>query len=163
MKSTDRESNMGFEIERKFRVSRRDFLDGLTGERLVQGYLSHEVRATVRVRIQGDRAWLTVKGENRGAVRREFEYPMPVDDARVMLDELCPAGVIDKTRYRLPLGDHVWEVDVFHGDNRGLVVAEIELETENEAFQRPDWLGDEVTADPRYYNSALSRTPYAFW
>lgn len=154
---------MGLEIERKFRVKRRDFLDGCTGERLIQGYLSHEVHATVRVRIHGDRAWLTIKGENRGAVRREFEYAVPVRDARTMLEELCPAGIIDKTRYRLPVGDHVWEVDVFHGDNHGLWVAEIELDAEDEPFHKPDWLGDEVTHDPRYYNSALSRTPYVLW
>lgn len=157
------DSNMGVEIERKFRVTRDDFLDGLSGERLIQGYLSHEIRGTVRVRLQGDRAWLTIKGETRGATRREFEYPIPVDDARVLLDEMCPAGVIDKTRYRLPLDGHTWEVDVFHGDNRGLVIAEIELNHEHEDFTRPDWLGEEVTDDPRYYNSALSRTPYALW
>lgn len=154
---------MGIEIERKFRVRDCGFLDGLSGERLVQGYLAHEARATVRVRLQGEQAWLTVKGRNHGARRREFEYPVPAGDARVMLDELCPEGIIDKTRYRIPAGRHVWEVDVFHGDNRGLIVAEIELEDEQETFPHPPWLGDEVTDDPRYYNSALSRRPYVLW
>lgn len=154
---------MGIEIERKFTVRHRAFLDGLSGERLTQGYLSHAVHATVRVRIQGQTAWLTVKGQNQGARRLEFEYSVPVDDARQMLRQLCPAGVIDKTRYRLPIGQHVWEVDVFHGDNQGLIVAEIELTDDNEPFEHPDWLGDEVTDDPRYYNSALSQTPYSHW
>ncbi len=154
---------MGIEIERKFTVRQRAFLDGLSGERLMQGYLSHAVHATVRVRIQGEAAWLTIKGQNQGARRLEFEYPVPLDDAGQMLRQLCPAGVIDKTRYRLPAGRHVWEVDVFHGDNEGLIVAEIELTDDDEPFERPDWLGDEVTDDPRYYNSALSQTPYCRW
>lgn len=154
---------MGIEIERKFLVKERAFLSELSGERLVQGYLSHQIGATVRIRIQGEHAWLTIKGKNRGAVRSEFEYPVPLEDARAMLAELCEAGVIDKTRYRIPHGDHLWEVDVFHGDNHGLVVAEIELADEAQSFHRPAWLGEEVTSDPRYYNSALSRTPYVHW
>jgi CYTH domain-containing protein len=154
---------MGVEIERKFLVRDRGILTGLQGQRLVQGYLSHTPRATVRLRLQGERAWLTLKGENRGAWRREFEYPLPIDDARIMLDEMCPGGVIDKTRYRVPDQHRVWEVDVFHGDNQGLIVAELELTREDESFPRPAWLGEEVTADPRYYNSALSQTPYVLW
>ncbi|GAA5136361.1 CYTH domain-containing protein [Alloalcanivorax gelatiniphagus] len=155
---------MGLEIERKFRVTGTDFLAGRHGERLVQGYLSHDQHATVRVRIQGDRAWLTLKGETRGARRSEFEYPIPVDDALAILAEMCAEGVIDKTRYRLPAGDGLeWEVDVFHGDNDGLVVAEIELSHEDQPIPRPDWLAEEVTDDPRYYNSALSRRPYGRW
>ncbi|ASK33519.1 CYTH domain-containing protein [Alloalcanivorax mobilis] len=154
---------MGVEIERKFLVTDQTFLDPLPGERLVQGYLSHQPRATVRVRIHGEQAWLTLKGENNGARRREFEYPVPVDDARTLLAEMCGAGVIDKTRYRVPCDGLVWEVDVFHGDNQGLVVAELELEHEDQPFQRPAWLGDEVTDDARYYNSALSQMPYVRW
>ena len=154
---------MAVEIERKFLVKGTDFLDGLDGERLVQGYLSHARQATVRVRVRDDQAWLTIKGETHGARRSEFEYPIPADDAHAMLEEMCPEGVIDKTRYRLPLDGHVWEVDVFHGDNDGLVVAEIELEHEEQPFSRPAWLGEEVTADPRYFNSALSRLPYGRW
>ncbi|KAF0803027.1 hypothetical protein A6D6_03838 [Alcanivorax xiamenensis] len=151
---------MGIEIERKFRVRDSAFLDGRDGERLTQGYLSHDKRATVRVRIKGEQAWLTIKGETHGASRSEFEYPIPPDDARAMLDELCGEGVIDKTRYLVPHQGHTWEVDVFHGDNQGLIIAELELDHEDQPFPHPDWLGDEVTGDPRYYNSALSKTPY---
>lgn len=154
---------MGVEIERKFLVRDRHFLEGLQGERLVQAYLSHDPRATVRVRIHDQDAWLTVKGKNHGAVRSEFEYPIPASDARAMIDEMCPSGVIDKTRYRLPQGELTWEVDVFHGDNQGLIVAELELTRQDQAFSRPAWLGDEVTADPRYFNSSLSRRPYGLW
>jgi len=154
---------MAVEIERKFRITGIDFLTSFEGERLTQGYLSHDPRATVRLRLQGAQAWLTVKGETRGATRSEFEYPIPAADARAMLEEMCPSGVIDKTRYRVPVGDHIWEVDVFHGDNDGLVVAEVELEHEDQPFQRPPWLGEDVTDDPRYYNSALSRSPYGQW
>ena len=154
---------MAVEIERKFRTKGVDFLANQEGERLTQGYLSHDPRATVRLRVQGDRAWLTIKGKTHGASRSEFEYPIPTADAHAMLEEMCPEGVIDKTRYRIRVGEHVWEVDQFHGDNRGLVVAEVELDSEDQPFERPPWLGEEVTDDPRYYNSALSRTPYGQW
>ena len=154
---------MAVEIERKFRTNGVDFLANQEGERLIQGYLSHDPRATVRLRVQGDRAWLTIKGKTHGASRSEFEYPIPTADAHAMLEEMCPQGVIDKTRYRIRVGEHVWEVDEFHGDNRGLVVAEVELDSEDQPFERPPWLGEEVTGDPRYYNSALSRTPYVQW
>ena len=154
---------MAVEIERKFRTKGVDFLANQEGERLTQGYLSHDPRATVRLRVQGDRAWLTIKGKTQGASRTEFEYPIPTADAHAMLEEMCPEGVIDKTRYRIKVGEHVWEVDEFHGDNQGLVVAEVELDSEDQPFERPPWLGEEVTDDPRYYNSALSRTPYGQW
>jgi len=154
---------MAVEIERKFRTKGVDFLANQEGERLTQGYLSHDPRATVRLRVQGDRAWLTIKGKTHGASRSEFENPIPTADAHAMLEEMCPQGVIDKTRYRIQVGEHVWEVDEFHGDNQGLVVAEVELDSEDQPFERPPWLGEEVTDDPRYYNSALSRTPYGQW
>ena len=154
---------MAVEIERKFRTKGVDFLANQEGERLTQGYLSHDPRATVRLRVQGDHAWLTVKGKTHGASRSEFEYPIPTADAHAMLEEMCPQGVLDKTRYRIQVGEHVWEVDEFHGDNQGLVVAEVELDSEDQPFERPPWLGEEVTDDPRYYNSALSRTPYGQW
>ena len=154
---------MAVEIERKFRTKGVDFLANQEGERLTQGYLSHDPRATVRLRVQGDNAWLTIKGKTHGASRSEFEYPIPTADAHAMLEEMCPQGVIDKTRYRIQVGEHVWEVDEFHGDNQGLVVAEVELDSEDQPFERPPWLGEEVTDDPRYYNSALSRTPYGQW
>ncbi|MED5388989.1 MAG: CYTH domain-containing protein [Pseudomonadota bacterium] len=154
---------MAKEIERKFLVNTPGIVDSLPGERLTQGYLSHDKNATVRIRIAGEQAWLTIKGKTVGATRSEFEYPVPVADAQQMLHELCGAGVIDKTRYRLPQGPLCWEIDVFHGDNAGLVVAEIELPDETTPFDRPDWLGDEVTGDPRYYNSALSTLPFCDW
>ena len=154
---------MAQEIERKFLINDPRIVDSLAGERLTQGYLSHDKNATVRVRIAGTRGWLTIKGKTVGATRSEFEYPVPEQDARQMLDELCGAGVIDKTRYRLPQGALCWEIDVFHGDNDGLIVAEIELPSEDTPFDKPDWLGEEVTGDPRYYNSALSSTPFNQW
>jgi len=154
---------MAQEIERKFLIKDPGIVDALAGERLTQGYLSHDKNATVRVRIAGTTGWLTIKGKTVGATRSEFEYPVPEEDARQMLDELCNAGVIDKTRYRLPQGELCWEIDVFHGDNDGLIVAEIELPSEDTPFDRPAWLGEEVTGDPRYYNSALSTNPYTQW
>ncbi|EKF73900.1 hypothetical protein A11A3_11102 [Alcanivorax hongdengensis A-11-3] len=154
---------MAREIERKFLVNDSTIIDGLDGQRLTQGYLSHDKHATVRVRIAGDRAWLTLKGKTEGHSRLEFEYPVPVSDARQMLEALCRQGVIDKTRYRLPQGELCWEIDVFHGDNAGLVVAEIELPDEDTDFARPTWLGEEVSHDPRYFNSALSSHPYRHW
>ncbi len=153
---------MGVEIERKFLVRDTAMLAGQAGEYLSQGYLSHTPEATVRVRIAGERAFLTVKGRNEGARRAEFEYPVPVDDARDML-ALCPAGRIEKTRYRLPVAAFVWEVDVFHGDNDGLVVAEVELPDEQAPLTLPAWAGEEVTDDPRYFNSALSQRPFRDW
>ncbi len=154
---------MALEIERKFLVRDTGIIDTLPGERLTQGYLSHDKNATVRVRIAGDNAWLTIKGKTEGATRSEFEYTIPVGEARTMLDELCGQGVIDKTRYRLPQGELCWEIDVFHGDNDGLTVAEIELPSEDTDFDKPAWLGDEVTGEVRYYNSALSTLPYKDW
>jgi adenylate cyclase len=154
---------MAVEIERKFLVIDTDFLASATGTRMSQGYLSHQPEATVRVRIQDESAWLTIKGKSRGATRSEFEYPIPVADARAMLEEMCSAGRIDKTRYCIDVPPHTWEVDVFEGDNQGLVVAEIELQAEDESFQRPEWLGDEVTHDERYFNSYLSRHPWRHW
>lgn len=154
---------MGTEIERKFLVRDTAFLAGAAGTRLCQGYLSTRPEATVRVRIQDEQAWLTVKGRSSGATRSEFEYPIPTKDARAMLDEMCPDGRIEKTRYHIDVPPHIWEVDVFEGDNAGLVVAEIELDDENEDFQRPDWLGEEVTHDERYFNSYLSCHPFREW
>lgn len=153
---------MAIEIERKFLVRDLDFLAGHDGVRIAQGYLSTTPDSTVRVRLSGNDAWLTIKGRSTGATRLEFEYPVPASDAQQLL-ALCQAGRIDKTRYKVPVGAHVWDVDVFHGDNDGLVVAEVELGDEQEAFVRPAWLGDEVTDDPRYFNSALSERPFSRW
>jgi adenylate cyclase len=148
------------EIERKFRV-RPGWQPTGSGTRLEQGYLCLEPARTVRVRRADGQAWLTIKGRSVGARRAEFEYPIPVADAEAML-ALCAAR-IEKTRYRLPHGRHVFEVDVFAGRNAGLILAEVELGHEDERFERPDWLGTEVTADPRYFNSALATHPYSDW
>ena len=146
---------MGVEIERKFRVRAGWRPDG-AGEEIAQGYLSSVPERTVRVRLRGGRGYLTVKGKNGGADaarRAEFEYEIPAADARALL-ALAEPGVIEKERFLVPAADgHTWEVDIFHGENEGLVVAEIELGAEDEPFARPDWLADEVTGDARYYNS----------
>ena len=156
---------MGVEIERKFRVRAGWRPDG-AGEEIAQGYLCSVPERTVRVRLRGGRGYLTVKGKNGGADaarRAEFEYEIPAADARALL-ALAEPGVIEKERCLVPVADgHTWEVDVFHGENEGLVVAEIELGAEDETFARPDWLADEVTGDARYYNSSLARTPYRLW
>ena len=154
---------MPVEIERKFLLADGSWRDVAgRGVRMSQGYLSKQHGRTVRVRVAGEQAWLTIKGASEGISRAEFEYPLPVDEA-VQLLELCEPSVIDKTRYEIPFGGHVWEVDVFHGENEGLVVAEIELADENERFEMPPWVGAEVSDDRRYANSVLSVTPFRDW
>lgn len=152
------------EIERKFLV-RNDGWRAATEKsaRFRQGYLNNETRCSVRVRISGDRAWLNLKSVTLGAQRHEFEYEIPLADADQMLDILARKPLIEKTRHYIPAGSHTWEIDVFEGDNAGLVVAEIELESPDEAFEKPDWVGEEVTFDPRYYNTRLSTHPYKDW
>jgi adenylate cyclase len=154
---------MATEIERKFLVRGDAWKAQGTPERYRQGYLRTAGSATVRVRVAGERGFLTIKGPTRGMTRSEFEYPIPLADARALLDSLCERPQIEKLRYRIPLGAHTWEVDEFLGDNAGLVVAEIELGSEDEPFDRPAWLGEEVTADPRYRNAALAQRPYRTW
>lgn len=153
---------MGVEIERKFLVAGGEWRLGATGIRYAQGYLSRGSGRTVRVRIAGNEAFLTVKGPVSGITRQEFEYPIPVEDAKVMLS-LCDGPVIEKLRFRIPHEGHVWEVDEFLGDNSGLVVAEVELSGEEETPSLPLWVGPEVTGDPRYYNSNLVIHPYREW
>jgi adenylate cyclase len=131
--------------------------------RIVQGYLTDSKDATVRVRIKGDRAFLTIKGATRGVTRSEFEYPIPVEDAEEMLGGLSVSPPIDKVRYRVRSGGHVWDLDAFAGENEGLVMAEIELSAENESFEMPSWAGEEVSGDPRYYNASLARHPFKRW
>lgn len=161
---------MGIEIERKFLVSG----DGwrATAREVVpmaQGYLndlaildSGAMKASVRVRIAGDSAYLNLKSRELGHTRQEFDYPIPVEDARALM-ALCTGGAIDKRRHYVEHQGHLWEVDEFLGDNAGLVVAELELERADEAYARPDWLGREVTDVARYYNLALATRPYARW
>lgn len=154
---------MGREIERKFLVKGGFEKAALGCVHVVQGYLSSDPQRIVRVRLKGEKGYLTVKGP--GALNRfEWEKEISVDEAEALLS-LAEPGIVDKTRYLVPAGDgrHTWEVDVFHGDNEGLVVAEIELSSEDDPFDRPDWLGEEVTGDPRYYNSSLRAHPYKEW
>jgi adenylate cyclase len=155
---------MAVEIERKFLVrdgSWRTATDA--GIAIRQGYLSTDPGRVVRVRLAGDRGALTVKGPTNAATRLEFEYAIPAADAGRMLDDLCVPPLLEKTRYRIRCGRHVWEIDEFFGDNAGLVVAEIELTDAGEAFERPGWVGDEVTGDPRYFNSNLVAAPFSTW
>jgi len=155
---------MANEIERKFLVKGNFKADAVDSLRITQGYLSSVPERTVRVRIKGDRGYLTIKGigNESGASRYEWEQEIPVSDVKELL-ELCEPGVIDKTRYHVNSGVHMFEVDEFYGDNEGLTVAEVELESEDEAFQKPSWLGDEVTGEVRYYNSMLMKTPFSEW
>jgi adenylate cyclase len=154
---------MGQEIERKFLVLSDAWRAGAQGTVYRQGYLSADKERTVRVRRLGDEARLTVKGVSRGATRAEFEYPLPVGDADAMLDNLCLQPIIEKIRYKIPFASFVWEVDEFRGKNAGLIVAEIELPAEDTSFERPDWVGKEVTSDIRYFNSNLVERPFSDW
>lgn len=156
---------MAVEIERKFLVEGRAFEQQASEKtHMIQGYLSSVPERSVRVRIAGHEAFLTIKGKSSasGATRFEWEREIDVTDARQLL-AIAEPGVIDKTRHLVPVGAHVFEVDVFHGDNLGLVMAEVELGDENEDFDRPEWLGEEVTGDPDYYNAGLSRKPFTTW
>ena len=154
---------MAQEIERKFLVAGDAWRALAEGVVYRQGYLSTVADRTVRVRSVGAKGYLTVKGITVGATRTEFEYEIPLADADVMLDELCIRPLIEKTRHKIALDGLVWEVDVFAGDNHGLVVAEVELAREDQAFRLPDWIGEEVTDDPRYYNANLVAHPYKAW
>jgi adenylate cyclase len=153
---------MGQEIEHKFRVDVSRWRPQDEGVVIRQGYLSAEKDRVVRIRTAGPKAYLTIKGPGHVS-RAEFEYEIPLADAVAILDDLCLPGAIEKTRYRQEFGGHIWEIDVFHGDNEGLVVAEIELEHEGEVFERPDWALDEVSEDPRYFNASLSNAPFKTW
>ena len=153
---------MGKEIERKFLVC-GDGYRCVPGTTYRQGYLSSVKERVVRVRTAGDKGFLTIKGINVGVVRSEFEYEIPFDDACALLDAICERPLIEKTRHKVPCAGLTWEVDEFHGDNDGLVVAEVELADENQAFEKPSWVGEEVSGDPRYFNSNLLKNPYRNW
>lgn len=152
---------MAIEIERKFLVTGDGWRQG-EGIALAQGYLNRDKARTVRVRIAQDKAFLTIKGPTRGASRAEFEYEIPRDDAEQLLG-LSEGPVVEKRRHVIAHGGLTWEVDEFLGENRGLVVAEIELQFETQAFDKPEWVGEEVTEDPRYFNSNLAAHPYSRW
>jgi adenylate cyclase len=154
---------MAQEIERKFLVGSNAWRSGARGLRVRQGYLSSVRERTVRVRVSGDQATLTIKGPPEGLTRPEFEYPIPLADAEALLDQLCERPLIDKVRWSVEYAGMRWEIDEFEGENAGLVVAELELADERQDFERPPWIGREVSDDARYQNASLIRHPYSQW
>jgi adenylate cyclase len=155
---------MATEIERKFLLVSDDWRhDADSGTRFRQGYLIGAEKASVRIRIEGERANINIKSATLGVRRQEYEYPIPMSEAEEMLDTLCEQPQIEKTRYLVPYAGHTWEVDVFSGKNAGLVVAEVELKSEDETIALPPWVGEEVSDDTRYYNVCLVKHPYSEW
>lgn len=154
---------MGVEIERKFLLQGDQWRQLAQGVLYRQGYLRADGECTVRVRTVGKSGFLTIKGRTVGASRSEYEYAIPLDDANAMLDQLCMQPLIEKKRYTIAHKGFNWEVDEFFGDNQGLIVAEIELEAEDQPFDLPPWIGQEVTGDRRYYNASLVRHPFSHW
>ncbi|MES2047509.1 MAG: CYTH domain-containing protein [Pseudomonadota bacterium] len=154
---------MGIEIERKFLVVDDGWKHQVEGVFMRQGYICSEPGRIVRVRVEGERAMLTIKGKTEGISRGEWEYAIPLEDARQLLDVLCEKPLIEKNRYRISFGGFVWEVDEFFGENAGLIVAEIELESETQTFTKPDWVGQEVSQDSRYANANLFKHPFQSW
>jgi len=152
------------EIERKFLVKGEYKSQAVRSFRIVQGYLSSVSGRTVRIRIRGDKGYLTIKGKSNesGLSRYEWEKEIPLNEAEELL-LLCEPGAIDKTRYEIPIGNHIFEVDEFYGDNAGLIIAEVELGSEDESYLTPEWLGKEVTGERRYYNSCLTKHPFKDW
>jgi adenylate cyclase len=151
-----------FEIERKFLVDQKLWKPAGMGTKLVQGYLSVDPERVVRVRIAGEKAYLTIKGKPAGIVRTELEYEIPKNEAEVLL-KMCLNFKVEKTRFKENIENVIWEIDVFEGENEGLVMAEVELDNINQKIDLPEWIGEEVSADSRYYNSQLSKNPFAKW
>lgn len=154
---------MAKEIERKFLVDMDQWKPEQKGTAIKQGFIPTVGHTVVRIRISADKAYLTIKGKNTGSERSEFEYPIPVTDAEQMLRELCERPFIEKTRYRMNYSGNTWEVDIFHHDNEGLIVAEIELDSAGQKIVLPPWVSREVTDDPRYYNANLVKHPFTLW
>ncbi len=155
---------MATEIERKFLILNQDWQEHVEAEvHIAQGYLASNEFSSTRIRIQDDKANINIKSATLGISRTEFEYVIPVDDAQQMINDLCVKPVIEKTRYFVRHNKHTWEIDVFSGDNEGLIVAEIELSSTDEAFETPSWIGEEVSNDARYYNVCLVKNPYKTW
>ena len=154
---------MGIEIERKFLINKNKLSDLKNGYTIKQGYIQTIDHTTVRVRIRNKEAFLTIKSKSLGASRLEFEYPIPLQDANEMLNKLCHTSRIEKTRYLIKHKGHLWEIDIFEGKNKGLIIAEIELESEDEKFAIPNWVTKEVTDDIKYFNSNLIENPYLDW
>ncbi|MCK5432979.1 MAG: CYTH domain-containing protein [Gammaproteobacteria bacterium] len=155
---------MATEIERKFLVLNKDWREHISSQlHIVQGYLASNEFSSTRIRIQDDKANINIKSATLGITRTEFEYAIPVVDAQSMINELCIKPVIEKTRYTVKHMQHLWEIDVFSGENEGLIVAEVELSSSDEAFEKPSWIGEEVSNDTRYYNVCLVDNPYKTW
>lgn len=155
---------MPVEIERKFLLRNDDWRNHVSHSKVIrQGYLAPVSKASIRIRVAGDNANINIKSATLDIHRMEYEYPIPLDEALEMLDTLCQSPQINKTRHYIPQGKHTWEVDEFYGDNEGLIVAEIELDAIDETFDKPDWLGEEVTKDKRYYNVNLVKHPFKNW
>lgn len=154
---------MAIEIERKYLIDLEKLGTLKNGNKIKQGYITTNKDAVVRVRVKNNKGYLTIKGSNIGVSRLEFEYEIPLDEANEMLDKLCQKPIIDKNRYIVDFANHVWEIDIFYGDNEGLVIAEVELEDENEHIELPLWIKEEVTGDIKYYNSNLMSYPYNKW
>ncbi|TVQ44675.1 MAG: CYTH domain-containing protein [Gloeocapsa sp. DLM2.Bin57] len=154
---------MPTEIERKFLVKPAQWRSPNPGVFYSQGYLTTNQGLTVRVRIAGAQAFLTIKGPTQNYSRLEFEYPIPLADAQIMLDTLCDRPLIEKIRYQVQHQGLIWSIDEFKGDNAGLMIAEVELTTENQLVELPDWVGEEVSHDTKYYNASLVKYPYSQW
>ncbi len=155
---------MAIEIERKFLIINDSWRSLGLGKVYKQGYIATvDKMTTIRVRIIGEEAYLTIKSKTEGISRNEFEYPIPLEDAQMMLDTLCDRPLIEKIRYKIDYDNLLWEVDEFQGENQGLIIAEVELENESQTINIPDWVGKEVSHDPRYYNVNLAKHPYQTW
>ena len=154
---------MGKEIEKKVLITNDDWRKDASGKPYCQGYLNSEKGRTVRIRTINERGILTIKGPNADGVRLEYEYDIPLADAKEMLERLCHKPLIEKTRYKIDFAGFIWEVDEFKGDNEGLLFAEIELEESSQEFTKPPWIGKEVTDDARYYNANLVTNPFSKW
>lgn len=154
---------MGLEIERKFLLKNDEWkVEADHGLQIKQGYLNSVIERTVRVRVIGDKGMLTVKGKTNNLTRKEFEYEIPYEEA-ISLLELCERPIIEKRRYLVKRDDLIWEIDVFDGENKGLVIGEVELESEAQSFLKPNWIGEEVSQESKYYNSSLLPNPYNTW
>ncbi len=154
---------MPTEIERKFLVKSEEWRTLGTGTIYRQGYIATKKGTTVRVRLAGNQGYITIKGASKGISRSEYEYSIPAEDAQEMLDNLCEPPLIEKTRYKIEIAGLIWEVDEFAGKNQGLIVAEVELTDANQTIEIPDWIGQEVSDDARYYNANLAQHPYSEW
>lgn len=158
------QQQMNLEIERKFLVIGDKWRNLAQGVPYRQGYIATlENSTSVRVRVAGEQGYLTIKGKTENRGRAEFEYSIPLEDAQSLIDTVCDRPLIEKKRYKIPIGEMIWEIDEFAGDNEGLIIAEVELTDANQAIELPEWIGDEVTDDYRYYNVNLAKSPYKHW